>query len=107
MKKLTLNDMVTRTEFKSEIKCVREEIKSEIKSVRVDLGTAISKLDVRVSNIEEALNTTVASKDDIRQVINHIDAWTLRFETHDRKALEHDARINDHEARITRLERPA
>ena len=88
------HDYITRTEFYA-----------ETKSIRYDLGSAITKTHSEL--MEEIVSTRMELKEDIGKVLGVIDAFTLRIETYDRKAIVHDARINDHEARITRLEHPS
>ena len=106
VRKEAQNQPVTQTQFLEETKSIRSEIRT--------LDDKVNKLDDAVHKIASGLLTTQGSlrqvqetmltKEDGQKIIEHIDAWSRRFETYDGKALVQDHRLNDHETRIARLE---
>jgi hypothetical protein len=72
------------------------------------LAEAIFKMDQRLTNVEN----TMATKNDIQRVLDHIDAFAGQIQDYSRKAVVHDYRFNqlepqveDHEKRISFLEK--
>ncbi|MBI3012932.1 MAG: hypothetical protein HYY63_04830 [Elusimicrobia bacterium] len=110
-----------RSEFKQECASIRSEFKQECASIRSEfkqekewVRDTIGKLTLRIIRLEEELKSMreqMATKDDVRRILDAIDAFTHRVETYDRKAVVHDARLNqneltlqNHETRIVQIE---
>ena len=108
-----VSSAVTRSEFLKETQSLRKDLKN--------LDQKVSTLDQKVNNIAREVGDTkdrimrveenMATKADIRKVLDFIDAFAQRIETYDRKAVVHDHRLNetetalkDHETRIVQLE---
>lgn len=109
----TQNDLL---KFKDEI--VHQLLKTQmeaheaIKNMMTKEGA--QRIVERLYNTEQALQKSIqetAKKEDIKKILDTIDAFAQRIETYDRKAPVHDHRLTeneiklqDHETRIIHLE---
>ena len=88
---------------------------SNVGQTVLNLGQTVSKLAQTVFKIEhrlENVENTMATKNDIQYVLNHIDAFAGQIQDYSRKAVIHDYRFNqlepqiqDHEKRILLMEK--
>ena len=120
MKNKKSNPPVTRSEFLKEAESTHKEFESvreEIKKLATKedfhkLANEIIKTQTDLKEVKE----TVATKEELRntesRILNAIDAFAVKAQNYDQKALFHGGRINeldegikDHEVRITQLEK--
>ena len=97
---------VTRSEFLKETGSIRTEINKlddKIDKAVNRLAGEIVKTQTDLKEVKE----TMATKEDVSEILNAIDTFAQKAENYDRKAVFHDSRINDHEERITQLEKTA
>ncbi len=107
---------VTQTSFNKEVKGLHKKIDLSVdrldqKIDKVALSLVNTQEDVR--QIKETLNTKVATKDDVKTIINTIDAFVRKMNGFDQEEMVQslhlqEARVQlvDHEKRLTILESP-
>jgi len=99
-----LKNFVTNDSFKNELK----------KYAAQDTVDRIARKLLEHDDEFKRIKETMATKDDIRLILDRIDAFTQKNETVERRMDFHDHRFNetaekiaDHEKRITALEKTA
>ena len=75
------------------------------------IAVRVAKLEGDVADIRLTMATTMATKDDVRLILNAIDRFASRSEQdtnarviHGQTLTEHAVTLKDHEARLTKLE---
>src|SRR3989344_1894665 len=99
MKSIGSDSPVKRSEFLKETQSLRQGINTLDQKVNT-LALELVRTNVRLEKVDYALETRVATKDDIGKVLDAIDQFSHRIETYDRKALVHDRRFTDNDAAL-------
>ncbi|OVE78076.1 hypothetical protein BVX98_01295 [bacterium F11] len=70
--------------------------KDDLKNTSTRLALAIQKNSADIAEIKE----TMATKDDVRIILNRIDHFTKKVDVFDKKVLVHDYRLNELESKV-------
>lgn len=88
----------------------RADLESIEAGIRADLGAVETRLDRKIDriavelvktqsdvrSIREAMETKMATKDDVSRILAAIDAFAQKGESYDRKAVSHGGILVDH-----------
>lgn len=108
----------TRTELKAELDATRTELKTDISAVRTELRESVARLSLNIVNNQveiREIKSAMATKDDIKRILDSIDDFSGKAVIYGRAAVLHGQAITelqvalkDHDRRLTTLEtRPA
>ncbi len=116
MKESSHTNYVTRTELKDVLKTLatKDDLKNfATKDDFARLTWAVEKNTHDIEEIKETINTKMATKDDVRLIINTIDAFTKKVSVFDQEEMvqslhlqEARVQLADHEKRLNVLESP-
>lgn len=100
----TKGDIIaSETGLRAEIKATESALRSDLEAVEVRLDKKIDRVAaelVRTQADVRAIRASMATKDDVGQILSAIDAFAQMGEAYDRKAVSHGAILNDHTAAI-------
>ena len=121
-KPATKSDLsLLRTDLRAELLATKTELRAELLATKTELREDITRLDKKIDRVATGLVNTqadvrdirrdMATKDDIKRVLNAIDAFAKKSENNDKSVALHghvltevQVELKDHEGRLKTIE---